>query len=98
MFTVLKNKTLPLRDMAYILKNKEMFSEQKARNTNREYILILKCCAKILQHLLTAVFFDRIEHFLIYVILITGESTLSFKYASLENNENNSKGMHFCKA
>lgn len=37
MFTVLENKALPLRDMAHILKNKEMFSEQKAGNTNRAY-------------------------------------------------------------
>lgn len=98
MFTVLKNKTLPLRDMAYILKNKEMFSEQKAGNTNREYILILNAVPRFFSTCSQQFFLDRREHFLIYVILITGESMLSFKYASLENNENNSKGMHFCKA
>jgi len=40
-------------------------------------------------------FLDITEQFLIYVMYITGESMLSFKYASLENSENNSRGMHF---
>jgi len=98
MFTVLKNKTLPLRDMANIQEKKEMFSERKAGNTNREYILILNAVPRFFSICSQKFYLDRVEHFLIYVILITGESMLSFKYASLENNENNSKGMHFCKA
>lgn len=37
MFTVLEDKALPFRDMAHIRKNKEMFSEEEAGNTNRAY-------------------------------------------------------------